>query len=275
MAWYGVKDVRKSDRSCGVSDEEHLGHNGQHIPIDQVGMTPLEGVQVLLAHAPLMLRATVDLAGAIHRQAGRFVRDDQPFHPIDVWLVRAEVIRVPIENRLRVRRIALQDEGAGANGGLGFLQVAELLHHLWGDDPCASWVRQRIDESDVGLFEQELHGIAVRHFDPVYGPHHIAVRICLFCQEAIVGEFDIPGHQLSAVEGGLLCHLTSFGGGRRRWSPDAVGARRVGQPVPVSGPGYLDAVEYLLSGAHGNHRSWTGRADRVESPGPSQQPCGL
>ena len=54
---------------------------------------------------------------------------------------------------------------------------------------------------DVGLFELELPGIAVRHLDPVYGLHHIPVRICLFCQEAIVGEFDIPGHQLSAVEG--------------------------------------------------------------------------
>ena len=95
-------------------------------------MTLLERLQILLPHGPIDPRATVDLPGAIHRQAGRFVRDDQPFHPIDIRLALAEVVRVAFEDRLDVRLIALQDEGAGADGGLRFLQVADIAAPLPG-----------------------------------------------------------------------------------------------------------------------------------------------
>ncbi len=75
--------------------------------IDQVGMTLLHRLEILLPHSPIDLRAKVELAGAIHRQAGRFVWNDQPVHPIDVRLALAEVLRVPFEDRLDVRLIAL------------------------------------------------------------------------------------------------------------------------------------------------------------------------
>ena len=48
-----------------------------------------------------------------------------------------------------------------------------------------------------------------------------------------------------------------------------------GEQSPLSGLGYLYPVEYLLSGAHLARVSWTGDSDRVESPGTSQQQCGL
>ena len=42
---------------------------GQKILIDQVGVTLLERLQILLPHPPRACRAQVDLAGTVHRQA--------------------------------------------------------------------------------------------------------------------------------------------------------------------------------------------------------------
>ena len=115
-----------------------------------------------------------------------------------------EVVRVAPEDRFDVRLVTLQDERAGADGGLRLLQVAELLYHLRGDDPSAPGVRQRIDQPDVGLLQQKLHGIAVHHLDPVYKVQDITVRIPPLSQEAVIGKFDILGHQLAAVDGRLV-----------------------------------------------------------------------
>ena len=153
-----------------------------------MGVTLLHGVEILLPHGPIDLRAKVELAGAIHGQAGRFVRDDQPVHPIDIRLALTEVLRMPLEDRLHVRLIALQDEGAGADGGLRFFQISMLLHQFRSDDPHGPGVGQRIDQPDEGLFEQKLHGVAVHHLDPVQRLQHIAVGIPLFCHEAVVGK---------------------------------------------------------------------------------------
>jgi hypothetical protein len=79
-----------------------------------------------------------------------------------------------------------------------------LLHQFRGDDPHALRIRQHADQPDIGLFEEELHGIAVHHLNPVHGVQQIAIRIACFRQEAIVGELDILGHQLAAIEGGLV-----------------------------------------------------------------------
>ena len=167
-------------------------------------MTLLERLQVLLAHGPIDPRATVQLPGAVHRQAGRFVVDDQPLDPIHIGLAVAVVVRVACEHRLDVRLIALQDEGASADGRLRSLQVAILLNHFGGDDPHARRVRQHTDEPDVGLFEEELHGIAVHHLDAIHGVQQIAVHTAFFRQEAVIGEFDILGHELAAVDGRLV-----------------------------------------------------------------------
>ena len=86
----------------------------------------------------------------------------------------------------------------------GLLQVAKVLHHFRGDDPHAQRVRQHTEQPDIGLFEEELHRIAVHHLDAVHRVEQIAVGIPRFCQEAIVGELDILGHQLAAVEGRLV-----------------------------------------------------------------------
>src|SRR5262245_14151570 len=114
-------------------------------------MALLERLQVLLAHGPIDSRSTVELAGAVHRQPRRFVRDDQPFHPIYVRLAVAVVVRVAFEDRLDIRVIALQDKRARADGRLRFLQVPELLYHFGSNDPHADWVRQHTEEPDVRL----------------------------------------------------------------------------------------------------------------------------
>ena len=44
-----------------------------------------------------------------------------------------------------------------------------------------------------------------------------------------------------------------------------------GNHVSVSGPGYVDVVEYLLSGAHLARVSWQGHPARVDSTGTPQQ----
>jgi hypothetical protein len=167
-------------------------------------MALLERFEILLAHGPAGPRPTVELPGAIHGQTRRFVWNDQPFHPIHIGLAVAVVVRVACEDRLHVRLVALQEEGTSADGRLHFLQVAELLHHFRGDDPHARRVRQHTDEPNVGLFEEELHRIAVHHLDAVHGVQQIAVPIRFFRQEALIGEFHVVGHQLAAVDGGLV-----------------------------------------------------------------------
>src|SRR4030095_1037602 len=131
-------------------------------------MALLEGVQILLAYTP---RAppwtTVDLPSAVHRQAGRGIIEDQPFHAMDTWLALEEVVRMAFEHRLHIRLVAFQQEGPSPDDALGFLQVPEVLYHFGGDDPGAVRVCQHIDQPDEGLFQDELHRIAVHDLNEV------------------------------------------------------------------------------------------------------------
>jgi hypothetical protein len=79
-----------------------------------------------------------------------------------------------------------------------------LLNHFGGDDPHARGVGQHTDKPDVGLFEEELHGIAVHHLDAIHGVQQIAIRTAFFRQEALIGEFHILGHELAAVDRGFI-----------------------------------------------------------------------
>ena len=88
--------------------------------------------------------------------------------------------------------------------------VARPLH---GDDPGARWVGQHVHQPDKGLFEEELHAIAVYHLDPVYGVEHIAQRIGPFRQEAIKGKLHILRHQLAAIHRRLIVPFDPW----RRW----------------------------------------------------------
>jgi hypothetical protein len=84
---------------------------------------------------------------------------------------------------------------------LGFLQVAKLLHDFRGDDPHAARGSQHIRQIDIGLFENELDGIASHHLDAVYRLQHLAVGIALLGQQTVIGKLHILGHQLTAVDG--------------------------------------------------------------------------
>src|ERR671931_549696 len=70
-------------------------------------------------------RTTVELAAAVHRQRCRGIIDDRPFYPIDIGLPWQEVVRIALEDRLHIRLIAFQEEGASTNGALWFLQPAK------------------------------------------------------------------------------------------------------------------------------------------------------
>ena len=164
-------------------------------------MALLERFQILLAHSPIARWATVDLPGAVHGQAGRRVLEDQPFHAVDIRLVLEEVVRIAFEHRLHIRLVALQDEGTSPDDALRFLQVAELLHHFWGNDPGAVRVCQHVDQPDEGLFQDELHRIAVHDLNAVDRLQRKTQWICRFRPEAVIGELHIVGHQFTAIEG--------------------------------------------------------------------------
>jgi hypothetical protein len=185
-----------------------IGAQGQHrtpaglaILIPQVGMTLLERLQVLLAHDPPLHGATVELPGAVHRQPGRRVLDHQPLHPVHVRLAVAEVCRVPREDSLHVRFVVLQDEGARANGALGFFQVPIFLYHFGGDDHHARHLGERVEQPNEGLFQDELDRITIHDLDPIHRLQEIAVRIPMGCQAAVKGELHVLCHELAAVEG--------------------------------------------------------------------------
>src|SRR5262245_12729007 len=105
-------------------------------------MTLLDRVQVLLPYGPVGLRAGIEFTRAIHRQRRRGVIEDEPLDPVDPGEVLEEILWVAFEDHLDVRLIALEDEWSGTDGGLDFLEIAILLHHLRGDDPHAPWVGQ-------------------------------------------------------------------------------------------------------------------------------------
>jgi len=173
-------------------------------------MAVLERFQVGLAHVPLQAGADIELPGAIHRQRGRFVVQDQPLHPIHIRQAGAEVRRVAPEDDFHVRLIALQQKGAGADGGFYRLQIAIFLDHFRSDDPHADGAGQEIEQPDERLVEEELHGIAVHHLHPVHGLQQLALGITLYGQKAVKGKFDILGHQLTPVDGRLIMPLDTL-----------------------------------------------------------------
>ena len=109
----------------------------------------------------------------VHRQRRRRISDDHPFYPIHPGEIWQEVVRVALEDRLDIRLIALEEEGAGANDTLGFLQVTELLHHFARDDPGPYRVGQHVNQPDKGLVQEELHRITVYYLDLVHSLEYI------------------------------------------------------------------------------------------------------
>jgi hypothetical protein len=59
-------------------------------------------------------------------------------------------------------------------------------------------------------YTRRAPGVAIHHLDPVHGLQQKAVGIALLRQEAVVGEFHVLGHELAAVEGGLVVPRDAF-----------------------------------------------------------------
>src|SRR5262249_44651239 len=97
---------------------DHARHVGQVILVHQVWLALLERLQILLTHTPPVPWPAVDLPGAVHRQAGRLVFEDQPLYPVDIRLALAEVVRIPLEDRLHIGLVVLQEKGAGTDSAL-------------------------------------------------------------------------------------------------------------------------------------------------------------
>ena len=203
----GAADPHVSERRLIGTHGEHSGEEGQEIWQDPLGVTFLQGCQVVLADGPPALWAAVELPRAVHGQPRRRVVEDQPFHPVHPGQVLDEVVRVASEDGLHVRFVALQEEGTGADGALGFLQVAVVLDDFRGDDPHALVMGEEVEEPDERFFQEETHGIAIDDLNPVHRVEQIAVSIPLFRQEAIEAEFHILRHQLTPVEGRLVLPL--------------------------------------------------------------------
>ena len=184
-----------------VRPHEDAGrHVGQEVLVDVLGMSFLERGHILLPDSPPVPGAAVDLSRAVGGLLGGLVLHDQPVHAVDPGLARPEVIRVAAEDGFHIGLVALQDERAGAHGRLGPLEIPVLVHHLPGDDPGPGRVGQHVEEPDEGLLEPEPHGVAVHDVDPVDGVEHEPERVGLLGQEAVEGELDVLGDQLTPVE---------------------------------------------------------------------------
>ena len=165
----------------------------------------MQRFHIWLAYAPPVPGTRVEVPGAVHCQASRLVIENQPVHTIYVRLILQKIGWIPLEDRLDVRLVALQQEGTSANGALGLLQVPVLLYHFRSDNPHTPWVGQYIEQPDIGLFQAKLHCITVHRRHPVHhGLEHIAVWILLCRQEAAEGELHILRHQLPTVERWLV-----------------------------------------------------------------------
>ena len=87
MAWEIARRTHIVEGRHIGTHEDRARDVGQEILVCEVRMTLLKRLQILLPHTPPVPWPTVDLPGTIHRQARRFILEDEPFHPIDVRLV--------------------------------------------------------------------------------------------------------------------------------------------------------------------------------------------
>jgi hypothetical protein len=92
----------------------------------------------------------------------------------------------------------------------GLFQIAVLLHCLARHDPGPRRVREDVDEPHEGLLQTELDGIAIDDFHAIHRVKQILERIGLLGQEAVVGELDILGDQLTSVDGRPVLPADAF-----------------------------------------------------------------
>src|SRR5215813_5121048 len=144
--------------------------------------------------------AAINLPGAVHSQPGRVILEHEPLYTVYIRLAFEEVVWVALEHRFDIGLVALQHEGASADGALGLLQITKLLHDFRGNNPRAYRVGQHVHQPDKRLFQDELYRIAVDDLDPFYRFQHITDHIPRLSQETIKGKLHVLCHQLATIE---------------------------------------------------------------------------
>jgi hypothetical protein len=161
----------------------------------------------LLAHrvpvrpvdCPRAFPPEIVLAGQESGQARGVVLVDGDLDAIDVGQPRKEIPGVPDQREADVRSVVLQHPGPGAHGGLGPLQIAELLHALPGDDGQGHGVGDHVEEPGEGFLDAELHSVTVAGLHPVHRSQHVGLRIALHRAEALHRVHDVLGGQLAPI----------------------------------------------------------------------------
>ncbi|WBL37062.1 hypothetical protein O0235_05715 [Tepidiforma flava] len=145
----------------------------------------------------------VGVAGLELGEAVGVFGDDGDFDAIH----EREAAHVPIGVLLELEPdgggVALEDPGAGADGGLGRVEAAfGFLRH----DPDEVGVGEDVEEGGVGLFELEDDGLLVGVLDGIDEGDLGAVGVGL-SGGAAPGVFDVVGIDGAAVDGGDVVEL--------------------------------------------------------------------
>ena len=145
------------------------------------------------------LPAEVVLAREEGGHARGIVLVDHELHAVDVGQAGHEVAGMPDHGHAEVRPVAVEHPGAGADGRLGLLQIAELLHALAGDDGHGVRIGDHVEEPHEGLLQSEPHGVFVDRLDLVERREHVGIGIALDGPEALDAVHDVVGGQLASV----------------------------------------------------------------------------
>ena len=110
---------------------------------------------------------------------------------------------MPHEREADVRAVAVQHPRAGADDGLGLLEIAELFDRLAGHDGHRHRVGEHLEEPGVHFLEHDPHRVGVRGLDAVDRPQHVGARVALDREEALDRVLHVGRRQLAPVHGRL------------------------------------------------------------------------
>ena len=110
---------------------------------------------------------------------------------------------MPHEREADVRAVAVQHPRAGADDGLGLLEIAELFDRLAGHDGHRHRVGEHLEEPGVHFLEHDPHRVGVRRLDAVDRPQHVGARVALDGEEALDRVLHVGRRQLAPVHGRL------------------------------------------------------------------------
>jgi hypothetical protein len=110
----------------------------------------------------------IDLAGPQERQTGGGIGGHLPFDAIEIGQACDVVVRITLERQFHPALITLQDERAGADRRLRFIEVAVVFLGLLGENHVVGR-RGKVDEhGGERMFGDDLHRVSVDGFDALH-----------------------------------------------------------------------------------------------------------